>query len=649
VIALRRALLVAASLLALACGVAASPAAAAPRLRACPGDAGFRCGVLPVPLDRTGTTPGVVRLHFAAARQRRPRVLVALSGGPGQPSVASASSFALSLAPALRRYRLVVLDQRGTGRSGALRCPNVQGALSLDVLTARATAACAQRLGPRRAFYSTSDTVLDLEALRQALGVDKLALMGVSYGTHVALQYARAYPQHVDRLILDSVVGPGGPDAFLLDGYERLPRVLREQCARRACRFITPDPVADVATLVRRLGRGPLRGRIFDARGRRRTVNVHDGAALDFFLTAGDLNPALQAALPAAMAAAARRGDLAPLLRLRRAAQGPPLALDELSWGLNLATGCADAQMPFALTTPLAQRPALVQAALAAIPPGRYAPWDAGTVLRTSYAQSCLLWPADVVRPPATGPLPDVPALLLGGRLDLRTPLENALATARELPRSSVVALRGSGHDVLDSDLTGCSARALGRFAAGRPVRRPCAGQDNGIAPVPLPPRSLRDFRSAPGVGGRRGRVLFAVLDTVSDATLAALELDGAGLSARGGGLRSGRFRWAGSDPVLRLRRYAYVPGLRVTGGVRRGGVGRGSLAVRVAGASGRLQLDGRGGATGVLGGRAVRYRAPRRAARAAVAGAGHRARGAVLRVPARLEARLARERPHRR
>jgi pimeloyl-ACP methyl ester carboxylesterase len=635
--------------LALACLLAASPAGAAPRLRACAGDSGFRCGVVRVPLDRTGAVPGVVRLHFAAARSRRRSVLVALSGGPGQASVAAAGSFGFSLAPALRRYRLVVLDQRGTGRSGVLNCPNVQRSLSLAVLGPRASATCASRIGRRRAFYATADTVLDLEALRQALGVEKIALMGVSYGTHVALQYARAYPQHVDRLILDSVVGPGGPGAFLLDGYASLPRVLREQCARQACRSITADPVADLGTLVRRLAvRGPLRGAVFDARGRRRAASVRSGAELDFFLTAGDLNPVLQAALPAAVAAAARRRDLAPLLRLRRAAQGPPLRLGELSWGLNLATGCADARLPFALSTPLAQRPALVRAALAAIPPSRYAPWDPGTVLRTSYAETCLRWSAAGVRAPYEGPLPDVPALLLGGRLDLRTPLENAQATARELPRSSVVALAGSGHDVLDSDLTGCAARALTRFVADRPVGTPCAGKDNGIPPVPLPPLSLRDFRSAAGVGGRRGRALFAVLDTVSDARLAAVQLVAAGLEPRGGGLRGGSFAWADTaadTPPLRLRRFAYAPGLRVTGTVRRAGAGRGTLEVRGRGVSGRLLLDGRGGASGVLGGRAVRY-VERRGARAAAAGdAGRRADGPGLRLPDRVEEQLERQR----
>ena len=128
--------------------------------------------------------------------------------------------------------------------------PNLQRLRSLDPYTPQAVANCANRIGPRRAFYTTADTVLDIDALRQALGADKIALMGISYGTHVALQYARAFPEHVDRLILDSIVGPDRPDGFLLDTYRNVPRVLTEQCAHSACRNATKDPVADVAALV---------------------------------------------------------------------------------------------------------------------------------------------------------------------------------------------------------------------------------------------------------------------------------------------------------------------------------------------------------------------------------------------------------------
>ena len=138
------------------------------------------------------------------------------------------------------------------------------------------------------------------------------------------------------------------------------------------------------------------------------------------------------------------------------------------------------------------------------------------------------------------------------------------------------------------------------------------------MRPTPLPPHSLSDFRSAPGVGGNRGRALFAVLDTVTDARLTALQALFAGLQVRGGGLRGGSFSGQASfEGRLRLRRYAFVPGLRVSGSLSSSD-GAISGTVHVTGvAHGTLKISRRGTVTGVLGGRHVRYRPTRRAAAA--------------------------------
>src|SRR4051812_24342951 len=152
--------------------VAPAAGAQAPKLTRCPGQAQFDCGTINVPLDYSGNVPGTVALRFAARRSfpRNGKIIFALTGGPGQQGIDFASQSALSLEPALSQYRVVMLDQRGTGRSGVLRCPALQSGRALDVVPPTALAACAARIGPRRAFYSSSDTVLDLESLRKALG-----------------------------------------------------------------------------------------------------------------------------------------------------------------------------------------------------------------------------------------------------------------------------------------------------------------------------------------------------------------------------------------------------------------------------------------------------------------------------------------------
>ena len=154
----------------------ATAAAPPPPLRAraaCPGAPGFTCATLRVPLDRA--RPAGTRLALRVAVQRAPArrgVLVVLAGGPGQPGVPFAAGLGSRLGAAARGWRLVLVDQRGTG-AGALRCPALQRAVGTSDLTvppAGAVTACARRLGARRTHFTTADTVADLDDLRRALG-----------------------------------------------------------------------------------------------------------------------------------------------------------------------------------------------------------------------------------------------------------------------------------------------------------------------------------------------------------------------------------------------------------------------------------------------------------------------------------------------
>src|SRR3954462_2142156 len=332
----------------------AAPAAAKLRWRACADQLGFECATMRVPLDRSGQTPGTIGIKVA--REDRPvrggKIFISLSGGPGQGAVGTAPFVEQALGPSLRNHRLVVLDQRGTGDSGVLRCPKLQHSRLLNPFTAPLAAQCAADLGPTRDFYATADTAADMEQMRQELGVDKIAIKGTSYGTYVGQEYARRYPEHVERLILDSVVGPDGVDAFLVDSWKALPRILREQCGNGACRGITTDPVGDAQTLAARLEAAPLHGTIVDGRGRRHATRL-GAVGLVSLLVARDLNSHLRAALPAAIKSGVD-GDPAPLLRLLQAGIGPRLGFKDLSYGLNAATTCSDTALPYPLAEPIA-------------------------------------------------------------------------------------------------------------------------------------------------------------------------------------------------------------------------------------------------------------------------------------------------------
>ena len=224
----------------------------------CPGPPGFTCATLVVPLDHGGQAKGSLRLAVGyAGNATAPHgVLVFLTGGPGQPGVPFLARVQSRLGSDMRGYRLVMFDQRGTG-ADALKCPVLQtaaGASDLVVPPPGAIQACARAIGPSQRYYTTSETAADIDSLRKAFGVSKLTLDGVSYGTFVAERYALAYPQHVARLVLDSVVPQQGVDATYLAALQATARVLRSACAEQHCGF---DPARDVATIVRTQRDGP--------------------------------------------------------------------------------------------------------------------------------------------------------------------------------------------------------------------------------------------------------------------------------------------------------------------------------------------------------------------------------------------------------
>jgi pimeloyl-ACP methyl ester carboxylesterase len=591
--------------------LAAPAGAAGPRFERC-GKFGFRCARVSVPLDRSGAVPGQVSLLVKRLRARKPPrrgALFALAGGPGQSATFAFNGDGLgSISAGFRHRDLIVFDQRGTGRSGLLRCPRIQRS---NLLHAGAAAAdCAQRLGPRRARYTTRDSVDDIEALRVALGYDKIALYGTSYGTMVALGYALTYPAHVERLVLDSIVPADGLDAFYRPTLSAVPRVLRSLC-RAGCASFTRDPVADLSGLVARMGAGDLRGFTVDARGRRRPATLGRSELFDM-LVAGDADARLRATYPGAVKAALN-GDPAPLLRLSRHIRLlerllPPARL--LSAGVYAAAICEDVAFPWARTAPTdpAERRRQATASAALLPDSDFFPFDRPTQLDNNLLDLCDRWPAASTAPAfGPGPLPDVPVLILEGEDDLRTPVENGQVVAAEFPQAKLVVAPATGHSALGADFSGCAEKAFEHFFRDQPVATSCRRLPRDIPLEPPPPTALAEVPAARGVAGRRGRALTAV-----GLTLRSVDVDGlTSFLSRGGGLRGGSYRYGGRGDKVRLRGVVFVPGVRVTGVVRDFRSSRVRGRLRLSGAAvpaGRLMLRGRV-ISGRLGGKRVRAR----------------------------------------
>lgn len=539
------------------------------------------CATLTVPLDRSGAVPGSVKLAVQrqpVRRGQRRGVTVLLAGGPGQSAISAYDpSFDYgdgtyaqyaALAPG---NDVVVFDQRGTGRSGLLRCRDLEAANPID--PARATEACAALLGKRRAFYTTSDSVDDLEALRLALGGPKLTLIGVSYGTYVAQRYAVRYPHGVDRMVLDSVVDTTGVDALYRDTFAAANRTMGRYC-RRGCGF-TGDVAADVAALSARIAREPVSGTVGTSRGARKPADV-TRAGLLYAWVAGDMDPLMRARYPAAVASALR-GDADPILRLQQMATQPGGGGDgrEFSSAVLAAALCEEAQFPYARDTPFDARPGLALVAAQQLGEAAFAPFDLWTAARNDLLRLCRNWPASGTPDrPMEGPLPDVPTLLLAGSLDTRTPVETARRVAAQLPRATLVEVPNSGHSVLGTGANrGCARNAVKRFLADRPVRSRCKREPSVAQAMRMVPTSLAGVDPMRPLRGNRGRVLYATIWTVGDGILEGLN-SASGLDpwsdrpSWNPGLRGGRhvLQFGFEGWRMLFERVELIPGLRVSG-----------------------------------------------------------------------------------
>jgi len=556
---------------------------------------GRSCARLTVPLDRTGTVPGTVTLRIErqkAKRSTRPPLFV-IAGGPGRSTTRTFDRVTMSdiVGTEARSRDIVAMDQRGTGGSGAFDCPALQRGQTKAAVIAK----CAAKLGPRRDFYSSTDMADDIDAVREALGAERIAIFGAAYGTHVALTYARRYPSRVDRLVLDSVHGPNGVDVFERSSMAAVPRVINRLCGRRRCRSFTRDAGGDAMRLAAQLDRRPLVGLVNDRRGRKHR-GVIDGQDLLDLVASTDLTPFFGATdeLPGAIHNALR-GDAAPLLRAlahSAASSTSPRSERELSAATRLATLCSDSLLPWNASTPIAARRAAAAAFVATLPANAFAPFGARTALQGEVLDACRSWPAPARQRAALGPLPDVPALLLAGGLDVRTPLANAQAVAAAMPRAKIVTVGNAGHAVLGWGFTNCPTAATRRFLAGGDPGRCGPGPRFGF-PLPAPPMSLRDMSPSGGASGRAGRTATAVRHTFVDFFVEVM------------GEAENRF--AAVDP----RRPLQVLKRQLRAGALRGGVysipirGSGMVfdhAVAIPGVRVHGRLRGhRGGLTGVL------------------------------------------------
>jgi pimeloyl-ACP methyl ester carboxylesterase len=408
-----------------------------------------RCGVLTRPLDPAAPQGRAVTLHLAMlpARSRRPAAdpVVFFAGGPGQSAIDLAGPLHTWLAPVLAQRDVLLIDQRGTGRSAPLRCEEDDPTLrTLAAQLQPPSNAMAQRcLARLQALphgdvrqYTTSIAMADVEVVRAALGVERWNLIGVSYGSRAALEFLRQQPQRVRRVVLDGVVPPdvNVPLSAAQASQRALEGMFAGCEADAACARQYPQLRRQWHQLQTGLPREVTVPHPVSGQPERFTLTHEVLAAL---VHAPLYAPFLAAGLPLAIDAAAA-GRFTPLVGLA-AALGQ--AQSRLASGMHFSVLCSE------------DGPALWQAPAA----------SGAQALVAPYRDICRRWPRGPV-PEAfyrVGPAP-VATLLMSGEWDPVTPPSQAQRLQTQLgTRAQSLVMPGQGHGQLSQ---GCVGELVARF-----------------------------------------------------------------------------------------------------------------------------------------------------------------------------------------
>ncbi len=422
-------------------------------------------GRLGVPENRNSRHSREIELAFvrfkSTAKQPGPPVIY-LAGGPGGSGIATARSSRFPLFMAMREAGdVIALDQRAIGLSK----PNLDCNECLDYpldrparrdemlhLFRQKFGACARRLseqGADLAAYNTCENADDVEALRQALGVEKISLWSTSYGTHLALAVIRRHERGVNRTVLAGVEGP--------DHTLKLPSGIRRHWQEIAhlCRSDpavgprVPDLMGLVETVGARLEQQPVTTKIIDPRtGQPVPVTVGRFDLQLYMATSTGRIDAIRA-FPAAVHAMAR-GDYEALARFALEFRRMPLG-SAMSWVMDCASGASE------------ERRARSRQEEAEFPIGGLSDFP--------FPHVCDSWGNPDLGPAFRVPVrSDVPILFMSGALDGRTPAGNVEEIQTGFPNSTHVVIEDTAHGdhlLLSSPETGA---AMVKFLKGEPV-----------------------------------------------------------------------------------------------------------------------------------------------------------------------------------
>lgn len=418
-----------------------------------------RCGTVAVPEDRSRPGGRILNLNLIvvpASAERRLPPLFDIDGGP---SVADTKNAGFYLTDGARYHEhrdVVLVDQRGTGGSNGMKCPEIEAAEAAyrPMYPVDAVLRCRRELEKRAdlRFYGTTEAVADLDSVRIALGYDQIDLFALSYGTLFALRYLATYPKSVRAAVLLSAAPPSSmPPRFHAEAAERALRLLFAQCRADANCAKAYDPDRDLRAALANLQTVPG--------APPRDVFMEKLRSLMY-------TPQTARTLPYLVHAAAQR-DLKPFLDATRP-RGPSIFHE----GMYLSVTCTEslALLDYPQAAAAARRTRF----------GDYR-------LRRQHA-ACAEWPrgklpTDFLKRPRT----DAAVLVISGQLDPVTPPDWGARIVRSLRNGRQVIIPQMAH-IFDglSGIDTCFDPMVLRFYETGDVKTLDARCVAGMAPAPF-------------------------------------------------------------------------------------------------------------------------------------------------------------------
>ncbi len=416
-----------------------------------------RCGVLEVPENPAEPQGRKIALHIglvpATGGRALPDPIVVLMGGPGEDAISAAGYFARQFASLRTDRDLLLIDQRGTGLSNALRCDlfdEADAARSLrDFIPADRVERCARENAARADLtqYGTARVVEDFERIRRALGYQRFNLYGGSYGTRTAQVYVREHPGSVRTVYMGSIVPI---DVVMPLPMPKAARIAMDgtfaACeAQPDCRAAFPRLREEFRDVIARLDRDPPR---VSVPGRSEPAVLDRGRVAEW-LRARLYRPSSATELPW-LIHQAQQGNFDPIAR-GIIADAPQIDT-ALSFGALLSITCNE-DVAFVREADVARE-------------------SEGTFLRDyrlrQQQAACRNWPRAAV--PAAFKRPvrsSIAALFVSGDSDGGSPLWFTEHAAPGFTNRAEVVMRGHGH----TEWNDCVAKIYARFVISGDAR----------------------------------------------------------------------------------------------------------------------------------------------------------------------------------